>query len=80
MKAPQGSKAPSFRVRDDDGDLLKDTYVHRHGPAEDPAAADDEEPNQGAADADSAETEDEAGGAGEIGAAQAVSKASRAVG
>ena len=26
-KAPQGSKAPSFRVRDDDGDLLKDTYT-----------------------------------------------------
>ena len=27
VKAPQGSKAPSFRVRDDDGDLLKDTYT-----------------------------------------------------
>jgi transposase InsO family protein len=27
VKPPQGSKAPSFRVRDDDGDLLKDTYT-----------------------------------------------------
>ena len=48
--------------------------------AEDPAAADDEEPNQGAEDADSAETEDEAGGAGAIGAAEAVGATSRAVG
>ncbi len=27
VRAGEGSKAPTFRVRDDDGDLLKDTYT-----------------------------------------------------